>query len=93
MFVLIAVHVLDGVLNFDSIIGVWYMWIVSVTGIARHSTFGVDSSSFKTLYFLCSGSNSFVRDLRSVCFSSVFGYRGNSLSNAARASAVGHSMD
>ena len=44
---LIAVHVLDGVLNFDSIIGVWYMWIVSVTGIARHSTFGVDSSKSK----------------------------------------------
>ena len=90
---LIAVHVLDEFLNSDSFIGVLQMWTVGVTRIARHSTFGVDSSSFKTLYFLCSGSNSFVRDLRSVCFSSVFGYRVYSLSNDARESALGDSME
>ena len=90
---LIAVHVLDEFLNSDSFIGVLQMCTIGVTRIARHSKLGVDSSSFKTLYFLCSGSNSFVRDLRSVCFSSVFGYRVYSLSNDARESALGHSTN
>ena len=70
MFVLIAVHVLDGVLNFDSIIGVWYMWTVGVTRIARHSKFGVDSSSFQTLCFYVQRFKLFWVCLRSVCFCS-----------------------
>ena len=90
---LIAVHVLDEFLNSDSFIGVLQMWTVGVTRIARHSKFGVDSSSFKTLCFYVQRFKLFWVCLRSVCFSSVFGYRVYSLSNDARESALGVSME
>ena len=45
------------------------MWTVGVTRIARHSKFGVDSSSFTTLCFYVQRFKLFWVCLRSVCFS------------------------
>ena len=39
-------------LNFDSIIGVWYMWIVSVTGIGRRSKLCISYAAVRTPLFV-----------------------------------------
>ena len=41
-------------LNFDSIIGVWYVWIVSVTGIGRCSKLCISYAAVRTPLFVIS---------------------------------------